>query len=72
VIRYVATPTRSANSGGDVVDPRSGEVIRAHTNQYHGLDERLRWWLVSQLGAANPQFQTNRLSQRTWARRCAT
>jgi hypothetical protein len=63
VIRYVATPTRSANSGGDVVDPRSGEVIRAHTNQLHGLDERLRWWLVSQLGAAYPQFQTNRLSQ---------
>jgi hypothetical protein len=62
VIRYVATPTRSANSGGDVVDPRSGEVIRAHTNQLHGLDERLRWWLVSQLGAAYPQFQTNRLS----------
>lgn len=63
VIRYVATPVRSANSGGDVVDPRSGEVIRAHTNQYHGLDERLRWWLVSQLGAAYPQFRTNRLSR---------
>jgi hypothetical protein len=62
VIRYVATPTRSANSGGDVVDPRSGEVIRAHTNQYHGLDERLRWWLVSQLAAANPQFRTSRLT----------
>jgi hypothetical protein len=63
VIRYVATPTRSANSGGDVVDPRSGEVIRAHTNQLHGLDERLRWWLVSQVAAANPRFRTNRLSQ---------
>jgi hypothetical protein len=62
VIRYVATPTRSANSGGDVIDPRSGEVIRAHTNQYHGLDERLRWWLVSQLAAANPGFRTSRLS----------
>jgi hypothetical protein len=63
VIRYVATPTRSANSGGDVVDPRSGEVIRAHTNQYHGLDERLRWWLVSQLAAANPSFRTSRMSE---------
>jgi hypothetical protein len=62
VIRYVATPVRSANSGGDVVDPRSGEVIRAHTNQYHGLDERLRWWLVSQVAAANPAFRTSRLS----------
>jgi hypothetical protein len=63
VIRYVATPVRSANSGGDVVDPRSGEVIRAHTNQYHGLDERLRWWLVSQVATANPRFRTNRLSR---------
>jgi hypothetical protein len=62
VIRYVATPVRSANSGGDVVDPRSGEVIRAHTNQLHGLDERLRWWLVSQVATANPRFRTNRLS----------
>ncbi len=63
VIRYVAMPVRSANSGGDVVDPRSGEVIRAHTNQYHGLDERLRWWLVSQLAAAHPSFRTSRMSQ---------
>jgi len=63
VIRYVPTGTRSANSGGDVVDPRSGEVIRAHTNMFHGLDERLRWWLVSQVAAANPAFRTNRLSE---------
>lgn len=63
VIRYVPTTTRSANSGGDVVDPRSGEVIRAHTNMYHGLDERLRWQLISQVGAANPAFQTEMLSQ---------
>ena len=63
VIRYVPTTVRSANSGGDVVDPRSGEVIRAHTNMYHGLDERLRWWLLSQVGAANPSFQTDMLSE---------
>jgi hypothetical protein len=63
VIRYVATPTRSANSGADVVDPRSGEVIRAHTNMLHGLTERLRWWLLSQVGAANSKFQTNELSE---------
>jgi hypothetical protein len=62
VVRYVASPVRSANSGGDVVDPRSGEVIRAHTNFYHGLMERLRWWLVSQLAAANPAFRTAHLS----------
>jgi hypothetical protein len=63
VVRYVATPVRSANSGGDVVDPRSGEVIRAHTNMYHGLAERLRWWLVAQVAAANPSFRTSQLSE---------
>ena len=63
VLRYVASPTRSANSGGDVVDPRSGEVIRAHTNMYHGLMERLRWWLVSQVATANPNFQASQLSR---------
>jgi hypothetical protein len=63
VIRYVATPVRSANAGGDVVDPRSGEVIRGHMNMYHGLAERLRWWLVAQVAAANPAFRTSALSE---------
>ncbi|HUH12234.1 MAG TPA: zinc-dependent metalloprotease [Longimicrobiales bacterium] len=63
VVRWVVSPTRSANSGGDVVDPRSGEVIRAHTNFYHGLAERLRWWIVSQIAAANPRFRTNQLTE---------
>jgi hypothetical protein len=63
VIRYVPTMVRSANSGGDVIDPRSGEVIRAHTNMFHGLDERLRWWLVSQVATANPAFRTHQLSE---------
>jgi hypothetical protein len=63
VIRYVPTHIRSANSGGDVVDPRSGEVIRAHTNMYQGIDERLRWIALSQLGTANPAFRSNRFSE---------
>ena len=62
VIRYVATPVRSANAGGDVIDPRSGEVIRGHMNMYHGLAERLRWWLVAQVATANPRFRTTELS----------
>jgi len=62
VVRYNATPTRSANSGADVVDPRSGEAIRAHMNVYHGLSERMRWQLISQVATANPEFQTSELS----------
>ncbi len=52
VLRYVASPTRSANSGGDIVDPRSGEVIRAHTNFYQGVNERMRWQILSQVATA--------------------
>lgn len=63
VVRYNASPTRSANASGDVVDPRSGEVIRAHINMYHGLMERMRWQLLSQVAGANPEFRTARLSQ---------
>lgn len=52
VLRYVASTTRSANSGGDVVDPRSGEVLRAHTNLYQAVAERMRWQLLSQVATA--------------------
>jgi hypothetical protein len=62
VVRYNATAVRSANAGADVVDPRSGEVIRSHMNLYHGLAERMRWQLVSQVATANEQFQTQSLS----------
>ncbi|MFW6202471.1 MAG: zinc-dependent metalloprotease, partial [Gemmatimonadota bacterium] len=63
VVRYVATPVRSANSGGDVVDPRSGEVIRAHTNLYHGVMERMRWQLLSQVASANPEYRDDELPE---------
>jgi hypothetical protein len=63
VLRYVASPTRSANSGGDVVDPRSGEVIRAHTNFYQGVNERMRWQLLSQVATAadDPRYRDDDL-----------
>jgi hypothetical protein len=65
VLRYVASPTRSANSGGDVVDPRSGEVIRAHTNFYHGVSERMRWQLLSQVATAadDPRYRDDELPE---------
>ncbi|MHB1170077.1 MAG: zinc-dependent metalloprotease, partial [Longimicrobiales bacterium] len=63
VVRYVASPVRSANSGGDVVDPRSGEVIRAHTNLYHGVMERMRWQLLSQVATANPEYRDDELPE---------
>ena len=65
VLRYAASPIRSANSGGDVVDPRSGEVIRAHTNFYQGVAERMRWQLVSQVASAadDPRYRDDDLPE---------
>ncbi len=64
VVRWVATTERSANAGADVVDPRSGEVIRAHMNWYHAMEERERWWSISQMAGWNPDFRRSRLSDR--------
>jgi hypothetical protein len=63
VLRYVPTTVRSANSGGDVVDPRSGEVLRAHTNMYEAVTERMRWQLLSQVATAadDKRYRSSRL-----------
>lgn len=57
VIRYVANPIHSANAGPDVVDPRSGETIRAHMNMYHNIMKRIHWLSLSQTGPRNPAVQ---------------
>lgn len=62
VIRYVANPIHSANAGPDVIDPRSGETIRAHMNMYHNVMKRLHWWSMSQTGPRNPAVQQPHLS----------
>jgi len=63
VLRYVPTTVRSANSGGDVVDPRTGEVLRAHTNMYEAVAERMRWQLLSQVATAadDQRYRNSRL-----------
>ncbi len=65
VLRFVPSAVRSANSGGDVVDPRSGEVIRAHTNLYQGVAERMRWQLLSQVATAadDPRYRDDELPE---------
>jgi hypothetical protein len=57
VIRYVANPVTSANAGPDVIDPRSGETIRAHMNMYHNVMKRMHWLSLSQTGPRNPEVQ---------------
>ncbi|MEP1150084.1 MAG: zinc-dependent metalloprotease [Balneola sp.] len=62
VIRYVANPVHSANAGPDLIDPRSGETIRAHMNMYHNVMKRLHWWSMSQTGPRNSEVQKPHLS----------
>lgn len=62
VIRYGANPVHSANAGPDVIDPRSGETIRAHMNMYHNVMKRLHWWSMSQTGPRNPEVQKPHLT----------
>jgi hypothetical protein len=62
VVRWIATPELSANAGPDVVDPRSGETIRAHMNMYDGIAKRLHWWSLTQTGPRNPAVQALHVS----------
>ena len=63
VVRYVATPVRSANAGGGAWDPRSGQLLRGHINMFHGLPERLRWWILSQLGGRHDDLRGDEISE---------
>jgi hypothetical protein len=63
VVRYGATTVRSANAGGGATDPRSGQLIRGHINMYHGLMERLRWWIFSQMGARHPDLRGDEIPE---------
>ena len=63
VVRYVASPVHSANAGPDVIDPRSGETIRAHINMHHNVMKRLHWWSMSQTGPRNPEVQKAHISK---------
>ncbi|SMO78713.1 protein of unknown function [Gracilimonas mengyeensis] len=62
VIRYIASPVHSANAGPDVVDPRSGQTIRAHMNMHQNIMKRMHWLSLSQTGPRNPEVQKPHLS----------
>ena len=57
VVRYKATNVRSANAGGGAFDPRSGEIVRGHMHMLDGLEERLRWWILSEMGARHDDLR---------------
>ena len=57
VFRYLASTTINAN-GGQVSDPRSGEILQFDINWYHNVMKLLRDWWVIQTGAVNPDARS--------------
>ncbi len=49
-------PSRIENaSGGQVVDPRTGEIIKGEVNMYHNIQNLVRNWYFTQVGPLDPQ-----------------
>ncbi len=57
VFRYLASTTINAN-GGQVADPRSGEILQFDVNWYHNVLKLLRNWWIVQTGAVNPDARS--------------
>ncbi len=51
-------PSTVANAtGGQIVDPRSGEIIKGEVNMYHNVMELLRDWYFIQASPLDPRAQ---------------
>ncbi len=49
-------PASVANAtGGQIVDPRTGEIIKAEVNMYHQVQDLLRDWYFTQVGPLDPR-----------------
>jgi hypothetical protein len=52
-------PSTVANaSGGQVVDPRSGEILKGEVNMYHNIMELQKNWYVIQVGPLDERART--------------
>ena len=52
-------PAAVANAtAAQVVDPRSGEILKGEVNMYHNVQEVLRNWYFTQLGPLDPRART--------------
>jgi hypothetical protein len=51
-------PSTVANAtGGQIVDPRTGEILKAEVNMYHNVMQLLRDWYFTQVGPLDPRAQ---------------
>jgi hypothetical protein len=44
-------------TGGQIVDPRTGEILKAEVNMYHNVMSLLRDWYFTQVGPLDPRAQ---------------
>jgi hypothetical protein len=62
-------PSTVANAtGGQVVDPRSGEIIKGEVNMYHNVMELLRDWYFVQVSPLDPRAQALQMPDSLMAR----
>jgi hypothetical protein len=45
-------------TGGNTVDPRTGEILKAEVNMYHNVQNLLRNWYFIQVGPLDPRART--------------
>jgi hypothetical protein len=56
-IVYWRPSTTQNATGGQVVDPRTGEILKAEVNMYHNVMNLLRNWYFIQVGPLDPRAQ---------------
>lgn len=57
VIYWRPSPVANA-TGGQQVDPRTGEILKAEVNMYHNVMNLLRNWYFTQVSPLDPRAQT--------------
>ncbi|HEX2167457.1 MAG TPA: zinc-dependent metalloprotease [Longimicrobiales bacterium] len=57
VIYWRPSPVANA-TGGQLVDPRTGEIIKAEVNMYHNVMNLLRNWYFTQVSPLDPRAQS--------------
>lgn len=51
-------PSTVANAtGGQVVDPRTGEILKGEVNMYHNIMQLQKWWYFIQVGPLDERAQ---------------
>jgi hypothetical protein len=57
MIYWRASTVQNA-TGGQIVDPRTGEIIKAEVNMFHNVMNLLRNWYFTQVSPLDPRAQT--------------